>query len=117
MISKEEFSKNLCVIPANDHHGVYIEDVDTGRSVCDFYFLDRLSNSSEKNFFAFENAQANAELFVQAPFLYRENKKLNNERREIRNRCAKVACEWAKSEGMSNEDIEELRVLILRCMD
>jgi len=53
----------LEVHPANENHGIYISDV-AGRTVCDFYFLNKGKHDDIRRF---ENDEAYARLFAAAP--------------------------------------------------
>lgn len=55
-MSKRE--QKLVIVPANEHHGVYIEDEISGYSVCDFYFM------KGDEVVPFHDAEANAQKLV-----------------------------------------------------
>ncbi len=50
------------VVDATEGHGAYIED-DTGRTVCDFYWMNRQSgiDAGDAPYFLHPNAEDNAE--------------------------------------------------------
>lgn len=52
------------IIPANEHHGIYIID-ENGETVCDFYYIHRSTNTVVN----FQNAEKNAKLLAAAPEL------------------------------------------------
>ena len=56
--------KNWQHIRANDNHGHYIEDVDTGRTVCDLYIKIQGYPFTEH-----DDAEEHARLIVEAPMM------------------------------------------------
>ena len=67
-IAKEsKVMKNWQHVEANDHHGHFIEDADTGRTVCDLYV--KIPDNVTHRFFDFDNAEEHVRLLVEAPMM------------------------------------------------
>jgi len=56
------------VLKANKHHGTYVQDADTGRTICDLYFKqDPTDGARPLEVVHFENAEYHARLIAAAP--------------------------------------------------
>lgn len=112
-VKEPEAMKNWQHVEKTEHHGHYIEDADTGRTVCDLYYMDREPLEHGK-FIEHTDAEKHARLIEAAPLMF---ELLKSSIALFEDAVSTVCHDRCVSDGECDEDyskINEIKTLLKR---